>query len=82
MRLRLVDERALVAFRGGVITAGLQVVVNPIGGGRAADEIEAVFVEIEENGVADHVAVMAAGDELLGLIHLEILESVYAEVGE
>ena len=51
-------------------------------GGRTADQIEFVLVEIKENRVADHVAVVVARDELLRLIDLEILEAVDAEIGE
>ena len=46
------------------------------------DEVDAVLVEEEEDRVADHVAVVIAGDELLRLADLEVLERVDAERGE
>ena len=57
-------------------------ILHPIRGGRTADQIELVLVQIKEDGVADDVAIVIAGDKLLGLIDFEILEGIYAEIGE
>jgi hypothetical protein len=46
--------------------------------GRAPDEAEAILVEVEEDRVADHVAVVVDRDELLRLVHGEGLEAVHA----
>ena len=72
----LVDERTLIAFRRGAIAAGLQIVLNPIGRGRAAYEIKAHFVQIEKDGVADHISVRRACDKLLGLIDFKVLKGI------
>ena len=56
--------------------------VIPVGGGRAADEIEFVFIQIKENGIANDVPVMATGNKLLGLIDFESLEAIYRKIGE
>ena len=79
---RRVHGGALVALDRHVVAAGLGVVLHPVVGGGTSDEAHAVFVEEEEDPVADHVAVVVAGDELLGLVHREVLEGVHAERGE
>jgi len=78
----LVDGRSLVPFGLGLVTAGLDVIVHPVRGGGPSDKIELVLVQIEENRIADYVAVVVACDELLGLVDLEILERIYTQVGE
>ena len=42
--------------------------------------VEAVFVEIEKDGIADGVAVFVAGDELFRLVDFEGFETVDAEI--
>src|SRR5215203_2257120 len=37
---------------------------------------------MEENRITDHVSIMIACDKLLGLVDFEVLEVVYAEIGE
>src|SRR5689334_21956854 len=64
----LIDRRSFVPFRLCIVTAGLQVVLNPAGSRRPPDEVELVLIEIKENGIADNVPVMVTGDKLLGLI--------------
>ena len=73
---------AFVALRRRVVPSRLQVVLHPVVRRRTADEVESVLVEIEQDGVADHVAVVVAGDELFRLIDLEVLEAVDAEIRE
>jgi hypothetical protein len=46
--------------------------------GRAADEQQLIFVQVKEDRVANHVAVVIAADELLRLVHRIILETVDA----
>src|SRR6202161_138434 len=82
LALPLVYCGPLVSLRRGLIPAGFHIELNPIRSGRAADQIEAVLIEIEENRIADHVTVMVTGDELLGLAGLEILEAVDAKIVE
>ena len=72
----------LVPLDGHVVVAGLGVELHPVVRGRTADKADPVLVQEEENCIADHVAVVIAGDELLGLVHLEARERVDAEVGE
>ena len=75
-------DGALVPFDPDVVLAGLAVVLDPVVHRRASDQIESVLFEVKEDDVADHVAVVIAGDELLGLARSEILEAVHAEHGE
>ena len=75
-------RRAVVVFGRDVIAAGLGVEFDPVGGRVAADVTELVLGEIEQDAVADHVAIVGAGRELLGLIDREILERVGREVRE
>jgi hypothetical protein len=74
-----VDGRALVALEGHVVAAGLAVVLHPVVRGGAPDDAHSVLLEVEEDRVADHVAVRVADDELLRLVHREILERVHGE---
>ncbi len=73
---------ALVASDLRVVLAGLDVELNPIRGGRASHQVELIFAEVEQDGVADDVAVGGAAHELLGLIDFESFKAVDAEVGE
>ena len=59
---------ALVTLDGHVVVAGLGVELHPVVRGRTTDEAHPVLVEEEEDRVADDVAVVIAGDELLGLV--------------
>ena len=45
----------------------------------AADEVEQILVEVEEDHVADHIAVVVTGDELLRPARLKTLEAINAE---
>ena len=74
----LVHGRAFVAMERHVVVAGLGVVLNPVVRGRAADEADHVLLEVEEDRVADHVAVVVDGRELLRLVDAEVLEGVDA----
>ena len=56
--------------------------MDPIGGRRASDEIEAVFTQIEEDRIADDKSVGRASDELLGLVDFEVLKAIDRQGGE
>ena len=60
-------RRAVVVFGRDIVAAGLGVEFDPVGGRVAADIRELVFGQVEQDAVADHVAVVAAGRELLRL---------------
>jgi hypothetical protein len=75
-----IDSRPFVSFHGGVISAGLDVVLHPIGGGRPPDKIEPVLAQIEKNGIANDISLGIARDKLLGLMDLEIPETVHRKV--
>ena len=76
----LADGGALVTLHLHVPLATGSVVFHPLDGGRAADEVEAVFFEVEEDDVADDVSVRCARHELLGAVRDEAGEAVHAEV--
>jgi len=78
----LIDGGPLVALSGGLIAARLYVVFNPIQGGRTAHQVELVFVQVEENRIPNHIAVVIAGNKLLGLVDLEILKAIDGEIGK
>jgi hypothetical protein len=46
---------------------------------RAANQVEAVLFQVKKDDVANHVAVVVAGDELLRLAGSEVREAVDAE---
>ena len=78
----LVLRRSLVASGGGVVAARLEVELHPVGHRRAADDVERVLAEVEEDRVADHVALGVAAHDLLAGVDLERLEAVHADVGQ
>jgi hypothetical protein len=55
------------------------VVLHPVQRGRAADQVEAVRRKVEQDRVADHVAVVIARDKLLRRVDAEVVERVDAE---
>ena len=79
---RGVDGRPLVPRHVHVVVTGLGVVLHPVVRGGTADEADPVLLQVEEDRVPDHVAVVVAHDELLRLVRREVLERVHAEVGE
>src|SRR5215208_3621487 len=56
--------------------------LHPVMSGGPPDEIELILVQVEENRITDHVSIMIASDKLLGFVNFEVLEVVYAEIGE
>ena len=74
--------RPLVALDHDVILARGRVVLDPVGHVRSADDVHPKVVQPEQDGVADDVAVVIAGDKLLGLVAAESLVAVDREVGE
>ena len=89
LHLKAVGQADSLAFGGTLVargfsfvSAGFDVILHPIGRGRASHQVEIIFTKVEQDGVADDVAVGSAADELLGLVDFEILEAVDAEVGE
>ena len=76
----LADGGALVTLHLHVPLAAGCVVFDPLDGGRAAHEVEAVFFEVEEDDVADDIAVRCARHELLGAVRDEAGEAVHTKV--
>src|SRR3954466_2478295 len=72
---------AIVHLHLDVELAAFAVVLEPVGSRRATDEYQAVLLEMEEDAVADDVAAIAAGCELLGAVDGELLVAVGAQVG-
>jgi hypothetical protein len=71
---------ALVPFDLDVVVTGLGVEVKPVRHRRPADELIDVLLQVEEDAIADHVAVVVAGHELLCLAGGEVLERVDAGI--
>ena len=76
------QSRALVEFDLHVVLAGRGVEHHPVQRRRAADQIELVRGEIEQDDVADHVAFGRDRHELLGLVRLEALVAVHRQIRE
>ena len=68
--------RAIVADHVHLEAAGLAVKLDPVHRRRAADEQQFVLVEIEQDAVADDVAVVTDRHHLLRLVHGEVIEAV------
>jgi hypothetical protein len=77
-----IEQGALVALGPGVIAPCFEVVLHPVQRRGATDEHEAFGRQVEQDRVADHVAVGVAGNELFGRIDSEALERIYAERGK
>ena len=72
--------RAVVASQLHPVATGLTVKLDPVHRRRATDEQQLVVGEVEQDTVADHVAVVAARHELLGLVRREAGETVDCEM--
>ena len=81
-RPSLRSERPHVELELHVVAAGLGVEGDPVHRGRAADEVEPVLLELEEDHVADHVALRGARHEVLRPVDAEALEAVDRETRE
>ena len=68
--------RAVIANEVDLEAAGLAVELQPVHRGRAAHEQQLVLVEVEQDAVADDVAVVAGRHHLLGAVDREIREAV------
>ena len=55
-------------------------ILNPVVRGRPPDQIEGILRKMKKDGISDHVAVVVAGDELLGLVDGKVPDAVDAEV--
>ena len=71
---------ALVARGLDVVAAGRCVELEPVGRRRAADVDQLVGRQVEQDAVADHVAVVVARREVLRAIHRELRERVEREI--
>jgi hypothetical protein len=76
------DGGVVVTLGRGVVVAALEVEGDPVDDHRVPDEIEQLLLEVEEDGVADQVAVGVHRDELLRLADAEVRERVHGQVAE
>jgi len=72
-------RRAFVVAARHAATAALGVEQHPVERGCTTDQIELVFRQVEQDHIADDVAIMAAGYKLLGLVGSKALETIDAE---
>jgi hypothetical protein len=56
--------------------------LHPVDHHRVPDQVVEVILQVEQDRVADQVAVRVDGDELLGPVHPEVREGVHAQVAE
>ena len=80
-RLRI-DYTALVTFDLDVISARGCVKFNPVAGGGPADNNGLVVFQAKQDRVANDIAIVIHGDELLCDFAAEILECIDAKVRE
>ncbi len=72
-------RRTVVVVHLHVVATGLGVELHPVDRRGAAHDHEAVFAEVEQDGVADDMAAVRAGHELLGLVRHEALHRIDGE---
>ena len=82
LSVALIDSGPLIPLRGCLVPASLQIILHPIVSGWTPDKIESIFIEIKEDRIANHIAIMVARNKLLGLIDFEVLKAIDAEIGE
>src|SRR5262249_48171672 len=63
-----------------LIPAGFAVVLKPVMDGGTADNIEQLFLEVKQNGIANYVSIVATRNVLLGFIDVKVLEAIYAVI--
>jgi hypothetical protein len=71
-----VRRRPVVFLDFDLVASGLPVKLNPIRHWSAPNEHQAVFFQMEQDAVADHVPAVAARRKLLGAVHRKIREAV------
>src|ERR1700722_5618883 len=72
--------RSIVFLCRDVISAGFGVKLNPIRGWSASDKSEFILFEAKQNAIANHIAVVAAWNELLGPAGREVGKTVEREM--
>src|SRR5579863_2662221 len=75
-------RRAVVLHDLHVEPAGLGVELNPTRRRRASHEHQLVLLQMEQDSIADHVAVGCAGYELFGAVHRKLCEAVDSQMRE
>ena len=75
-RIALPIERVVVAPDAHVVAARCGVKVQPVDRRRNADGLVLVLLEVKENVVADDVAVVVDGDELLGHVDRKFRDTI------
>ena len=81
-RARPAVDRVVVALDRHVPVARRHVVLQPVGDRRVTHHVEQVLLQVEEDRVADEVAVGVDRDVLLGLARAEVRERVDAEAAQ
>src|ERR1700733_6137568 len=72
--------RSIVFLCRDIVPAGFGVKLNPIRGWSASDKSELILLEAKQNAVANHIAVVAAWNELLGPAGGEVGKTVEGEM--
>jgi hypothetical protein len=74
-----VRRRAVVAYVIDLVASGLTVELNPVDRRSATHEQQLLFVEAEEDAIADHESIVAAGHHLLGPVRRKVGEAIDGE---
>lgn len=78
----LPQQGPLVPVIPHVVAAGVGVVANPVEGRGPAHQVEGLLGEIKEDDVADDVPVVAARNQMFGLVYRKPLEAVETDPGQ
>ncbi len=74
--------RSIVLLHRYIVSACRSVKLDPVGGRRATDENELVLVQVKQNPITDHVAIVVTRDELLGSVDRELRKAIDGKAGE
>ena len=75
-----IGGRPVVLGGGDLESAGFGLELDPTGGRRASDKHQLVGLQVKQDSVADHMAVVAAGSELFGSVHWKLGETIEPEI--
>src|SRR5579872_5699784 len=72
---------SFISFEFHIVSAGFAVILNPVVNRRPTDDVKKIFLQVEQDDIANDKAIVIAGYELLGPVRFETIETVHAKIG-